>query len=303
MHSSKTSLTPSSKTASNAGEMRLNRYLALHGYSSRRKAEELIKAGRVSLNGEICTELATKVDPATDKVSVDGMEIKSSGEKLYLILNKPKGYVVTHSDEMQRPTIFDLLPPEAKGMNYAGRLDKNSEGLLLLTNDGELINRLTHPSFKVEKVYKAVITPPINKKSIQMLRQGVPIQAGTTAPAGVFVKEQKEGSMVLKIVIYEGRKRQIRQMIEAVGSKVMNLKRLQFGPITLKNLPLGHWRPLTPGEIRSLKSISEVRSLDEATNPVAGSSRYKRSLHKTTANTRTPSATASARTVKNKDNK
>ena len=223
---------------------------------------------------------------------------------------------------MQRPTIFDLLPPEAKGMNYAGRLDKNSEGLLLLTNDGELINRLTHPSFKVEKVYKAVITPPINKKSIQMLRQGVPIQAGTTAPAGVFVKEQKEGSMVLKIVIYEGRKRQIRQMIEAVGSKVMNLKRLQFGPITLKNLPLGHWRPLTPGEIRSLKSICEVRTLDEATNPVAGSSRtaavrslagptspvagssrYKRSLHKTTANTHTPGATASARTVKNKDNK
>jgi|BioPla2DNA2_1021312.scaffolds.fasta_scaffold02196_16 23S rRNA pseudouridine2605 synthase len=271
MHSSKTSSTPSSKTASNAGEMRLNRFLALHGYGSRRKADELIKAGRVSLNGTICTELATRVDPASDKVSVDGVEIKASGEKLYLILNKPKGYVVTHSDEKQRSTIFELLPPEAKDMKYAGRLDKNSEGLLLLTNDGELINRLTHPSFKVEKVYKALIAPPINKKSIQMLRRGVPIQAGTTAPAGVYVKGQKEGSMVLKIVIHEGRKRQIRQMIEAVGSKVMNLKRLQFGPLMLKNLPLGHWRPLTPAEIRSLKSMAG--SLAEATNPVAGARR------------------------------
>ncbi len=257
MRSSKTSSTPSSATASNAGEMRLNRYIAMHGFGSRRKADELIKEGRVSLNGELCTELATRVNPAIDKVSVDGELIKSSDEKLYLILNKPKGYVVTHSDEMQRSTIFDLLPPEAKGMNYAGRLDKNSEGLLLLTNDGELINKLTHPSFRVEKVYKAVIAPPISKKSIQMLRQGVPIQAGTTQPAGVYVKGRKENSMVLKIVIHEGRKRQIRQMIEAVGSKVMQLKRLQFGPIMLKNLPLGHWRPLTPGEIKSLKSISE----------------------------------------------
>ena len=264
MRSSKTSSIPSSKTASNAGEMRLNRYLALHGYGSRRKADELIKEGRVSLNGELCTELSTRVNSAIDKVSVDGVLIKNNDEKLYLILNKPKGYVVTHSDEKQRSTIFDLLPPEAKGMNYAGRLDKNSEGLLLLTNDGELINRLTHPSYKVEKVYKAVIAPPINRKSIQMLRQGVPIQAGTTAPAGVFVKEQKEGSMVLKIVIHEGRKRQIRQMIEAVGSKVISLKRLQFGSIMLKNLPLGHWRPLTPTEIRSLKSI--VGSVAEPTN-------------------------------------
>ncbi len=256
MSSSKTSLKPSSKTVSNAGEgIRLNRFLASKGFGSRRKADELIQGGRVSLNGQLCLDLGTKIDPNKDHVSVDGESLQTQEKLLYLILNKPKGYVVTHSDEKQRATIYELLPPEAQNMNYAGRLDKNSEGLLLLTNDGELINRLTHPSFKVEKVYKAVVSPPLSRKSIQMLRAGVPIQGGESLPAGVYVKEEKERSMVLKLVIREGRKRQIRQMIEAVGSRVMNLKRLQFGPLLLKNLPLGHWRPLTPSEIKSLKSI------------------------------------------------
>ena len=248
MSSSRASSGRSSKTASSAGEgIRLNRFLAENGLGSRRKTEELITAGRVSVNGQTVTDLGTRVDPVRDKVSVDGQPLSISKELVYIVLNKPRGYVVSHADEKGRQTIFDLLPPGAANLNYAGRLDKNSEGLLLLTNDGELINRLTHPNFKVEKVYKVDVSPRLSRNSITQLREGVPIEGGMTLPAGVYVKSEHEGGMSLKIVIREGRKRQIRQMVEAVGGKVHSLKRLQFGPLMLKNLAPGTWRPLTPG--------------------------------------------------------
>jgi len=254
MSSSRASSARSSKTASNAGEgIRVNRLRAENGIGARRKTEELITAGRVSINGQVTTELGARVNPSKDQVCLDGQPLTISPELIYIVLNKPRGYVVSHADEQGRDTIYKLLPPQASTLNYAGRLDKSSEGLLLLTNDGELINRLTHPNFKVEKVYRVEVTPALSRKSISQLREGVHIEGGITQSAGVYVKSENPGGMTLKMVIKEGRKRQIRQMIESVGGKVRSLRRLQFGPLMLKNLAVGTWRPLTPGEIKALR--------------------------------------------------
>lgn len=255
MSSSPRSSKPSSKTRLNVGEpLRLNRYLADCGLGSRRKAEQLVLDGKVSINGSVCTDLGVRVDPTRDEVLVDGVAVQPRREFMYLMLNKPRGYVVSQSDELGRQTVYDLIPEGARHLVYAGRLDRNSEGLLLMTDDTAMINGLTHPTFKVEKVYKVVTTGKLTRSQIDDLRKGVKIDGGVTRPAGVFVNEEYEGGMTLKIVISEGRKRQIRQMLEAVGGKVRSLRRLQFGPLMLKDLGLGQWRPLTPGEIRALKA-------------------------------------------------
>lgn len=247
-----------SKTASKPGEgVRLNRWLAECGVCSRREADGIIKRGEIRVNGEPCSDLSRRIVAGADKVSWKGKELKPAQEKTYLMLNKPRGYVVTRSDEFDRQTIYALLPGMAANLRYAGRLDKNSEGLLLLTDDGEMINRLTHPSGKVEKVYRVEIDRQLGNRELELLRSGVRIEGGLTHSAGVFVKSKSKGGMTLKIVITEGRKRQIRQMVEAVGARVHNLKRLQFGPLVLKDLPPGRWRPLTPVELRALKSITE----------------------------------------------
>jgi len=253
VRSSTTSSKPSSKTASKPGKLlRLNRYLADCGLGSRRKVEELITAGEISINGEICTDLASQVNPSTDEVRHNGKLLAAQQQKLYLVLNKPLGYVVSHSDEYGRKTVYNLLPEHFANLPYAGRLDKNSEGLLLFTNDGTLIKQLTHPSHKVEKSYRVVIDRRLNRAALTQLREGVMIEGGITQSAGVYVKQQSDSGMQLKIVIKEGRKRQIRQMIEGVGAKVVSLRRLQFGSLQLKDLPLGRWRPLSRAEITSL---------------------------------------------------
>ncbi len=234
--------------------LRLNRFLADCGLGSRRKVEALVTEGRIKVNGKVCTELGIQIDPAVDKVEADGKELSAITKKVYLILNKPRGYVVSQSDELGRQTVYDLLPESAAGMAYAGRLDKNSEGLLLFTNDTSLINQLTHPSHKVEKVYRVEIDRPLKYKELELLRSGVEIEGGITLPAGIYVKSESEKSMSLKVVITEGRKRQIRQMIEAVGARVRSLKRVQFGPIHLGDLPTGRWRRLEMMEVRALFS-------------------------------------------------
>lgn len=258
MSSSNGSSARSSKTASKPGEgVRLNRWLAECGLCSRREADELIRSGEVNVNGEPCTDLSRRIDPAADTVSHRGKELERIGKKTYLMLNKPRGYVVTHSDELNRETIYSLLPENAANLRYAGRLDKNSEGLLLLTNDGELINGLTHPKRKVEKVYRVDINRQLSKKELEELRRGVQIEGGITRSAGVYVKSGSGQGQTLKLVITEGRKRQIRQMVEAVGAKVLRLKRLQFGTLMLKDLPAGRWRYLSAAELRALKSLTE----------------------------------------------
>ena len=238
--------------------MRLNRFLAECGLGSRRRVEELVLDGRILVNGEVCRDLSCQVNPQADEVALKGKGVLSlPAEQQYLMLNKPRGYVVTARDEFKRQTIYDLLPERASKLRYAGRLDKDSEGLLLLTTDGELINRLSHPRYKVEKVYKATISRRLSKQELDSLRKGVQIEGGLTRQAGVFVKSSSESGMTLKFVITEGRKRQIRQMVEAVGGKVKGLKRLQFGPLMLKNLATGAWRPLNPIELKALRYICD----------------------------------------------
>lgn len=267
MSSSQSYTKPSCKTASKAGDqVRLNRFLADCGLGSRRKVEELITAGRIKLNGETCTDLAQKVNPTSDELMLDGKLISARKQKLYIILNKPRGYVVTQSDEQGRQTVYSLLPDIAANLAYAGRLDKNSEGLLLFTNDTALINLLTHPNYKVEKVYRVDIDRPLRKRELDSLRNGIEIEGGITQKAGVFVKEETETSMSLKMVITEGRKRQIRLMIEAVGAKVRRLRRMQFGPIKLKELPLGRWRHLDAGEVRALFSVKSKLNQSKTNN-------------------------------------
>lgn len=258
MKSSETSSKPLSKTALKSGkQIRLNKYLADSGLGSRRKVEQLILAGRITINGEVCVDLAMQVDASHDLVEYEGEAIKPDTKMLYIAFNKPRGYIVTQHDEHDRKTIYSLLPDFAQKCNYAGRLDKNSEGLLLITNDGDLINKLTHPRSKVEKVYKVDISPRLNGYQLEQLRRGVEIEGGKTYPAGVFVKKDADNKMTLKMVITEGRKRQIRLMVETVGGKVHNLKRLQFGPLKLGKLEPGMWRPLTVYEVRDLKRDNE----------------------------------------------
>ena len=267
MSSSPYSSKPSSKTPSKPGKaLRLNRFLAECGLGSRRRVEELVLDGRILVNGEVCRDLSCQVNPQADEVALKGKGVLSlPTEQQYLMLNKPRGYVVTARDEFRRQTIYDLLPERASKLRYAGRLDKDSEGLLLLTTDGELINRLSHPRYKVEKVYKATISRRLSKQELDSLRKGVQIEGGLTRQAGVFVKSSSESGMTLKFVITEGRKRQIRQMVEAVGAKVLTLKRLQFGTLHLRDLPAGRWRPLTQQEIRSLKSITGENKNENST--------------------------------------
>ncbi|MFO7659518.1 MAG: pseudouridine synthase [Candidatus Cloacimonadaceae bacterium] len=239
--------------------IRLNKFLAEAGLASRRKADELILSNRITVNGEPVKELGTQINPFKDKVELDGKPVKSDEKKVYIILNKPRQYVVTRQDEFDRKTIYKLLPDFAQNCVSAGRLDKDSEGLLLVTNDGDVVQALTHPTKKVEKTYRVEIDHSLYKKQLEDLRRGVVIEGYKTRPAGVFVKSNKENNVVLKMVISEGKKRQIRYMIEAVGRKVLDLKRIQIGEIELGKLPTGMWRLCSRQEISYLMSLKQPR--------------------------------------------
>jgi 23S rRNA pseudouridine2605 synthase len=237
--------------------VRLNKFLAEAGFGSRRKVESLIIDGKVKLNGVKVIELSTQVNPDEDKVEVSGKPVQVEFRKVYLLLNKPKNYVVTKKDEFDRKTVFRLLPDFAQGCSTAGRLDLDSEGLLLITNDGDVIQALTHPTQKVEKVYRVEVDQPLYKKQIEDLRRGVMIEGYKTKTAGVYVKSNRENNVVLKMVITEGKKRQIRLMLEAIGRRVLALKRIQVGEIELGKLPLGMWRLCSKGEIRYLINLKQ----------------------------------------------
>ncbi|MCK9332394.1 MAG: pseudouridine synthase [Candidatus Cloacimonetes bacterium] len=253
MKSSKTSSNQQSKIVLKPGKlMRLNRYLALCGLGSRRKTEEFIRSGQIVVNNQVVKDLACIVDIDADTVVFNGKKLSVQNEKIYIILNKPTGYVVSQQDEYDRKTVYSLLPEQFSSLPYAGRLDKSSEGLLLFTDDGDLIQRLTHPAYKVEKIYRVRVAPKLGKEAILRLREGIEIEGGKTQSAKVYVKSATDAEMLLRIGIKEGRKRQIRHMIEAVGAKVRSLRRVQFGPLILGDLPSGRWRPLLPNEVRSL---------------------------------------------------
>ena len=236
---------------------RLQKILSTAGVASRRLSEELILQGRVSVNGKTVTELGTKADPAADEIKVDGRRIKTEQRKRYVLLNKPRGYITTRSDPEGRPTVMELVKGVKEYIYPVGRLDYDSEGLLLLTNDGDLAARLTHPRHEVEKVYEARVKGVPDDRTLDRLARGVPIEGRRTAPAKVrasepFVKGSGEQTIV-EISIHEGRQRQVRKMFEAVGHPVVRLKRVRIGPLTDPDMPTGHWRELTPAELVNLR--------------------------------------------------
>lgn len=234
--------------------MRINKYIAQSTGCSRRKAEELILEGKIKVNNKVCTDLATTVTEYTDKIELEDKILTLNLPLLYIMMNKPKNLVVTRSDEYDRRTIYTILPPEFNFLKPVGRLDKDSEGLLLLTNDGEMINKILHPKYEKEKVYQVAIVGTINKPQLTKLREGVDLGDGVTAPAGVYVRKNGEKRTTLKFVLKEGRKRQIRRMLESVEAKVISLRRTQVGNIQLGKLPLGEWRYLTRQEVNYLKN-------------------------------------------------
>ena len=235
-----------------AEEMRLQKYLALCGVASRRASEDLIKEGRVSVNGNIVQALGTKIVPETDVVAVDGQTVVLSAKKVYVVLNKPKGYVTTAKDNFNRKTVLDLLPKELGRIYPVGRLDYDSEGLLLLTNDGDFTLRLTHPRHEISKTYLVTVTGAPSPQALNSLRQGVLIDERKTLPASVTVKSKDVKCTKLLITIREGRNRQVRKMCSAVGHDVISLCRVAIGSLQLGNLPTGAWRHLTKEEIQSL---------------------------------------------------
>jgi 23S rRNA pseudouridine2605 synthase len=236
-----------------AGEQRLQKVLARVGLGSRRACEELIAAGRVQVNGERAI-LGQRVDPGRDRVELDGVALPLLPGLVHYVLNKPVGVLTTADDPQGRPTVVALVPAEPR-VFPVGRLDADSEGLLILTNDGDLAQRLTHPSFGVEKEYLAEVEGVPSAGALRTLRQGVELDDGMTAPATVGVVAPG----VLRIVIHEGRNRQIRRMTEAVGHPVRRLVRTRIGPLSERGLAPGEWRPLTLTEVRELASSAGPR--------------------------------------------
>ncbi len=241
---------------------RLQKIIAAAGIASRRKAEDLITSGHVQVNGQVVTELGTKADIETDHVRVNGKLLHGAQHHIYLLLNKPKGYVTTMSDPEKRPTVMDLLHG-IKGRVYpVGRLDYASEGLLLLTNDGDLAHRLMKAASHVPKTYVVKIAGTPNEDAIAKLRAGVSIASDDgkrvrTGPAGVRIVKQGANPWY-EITLIEGRNRQIRRMFEAVGHHVEKIKRVRYGPLTL-DVPPGKYRRLTPKEVDRLKSACGIR--------------------------------------------
>lgn len=234
-----------------AQPIRLQKYLSECAVASRRKAEELIAGGKVKVNGHVA-QIGDKVQPGRDTVTVFSKKVQNTALPVYLLLHKPRGYITTLSDDRGRKCVTDLLQDVPQRVYPIGRLDKDSEGLLLLTNDGEFANLMMHPSHHIPKHYRVTVRPAVTDAQIAQMSQGMRIDGRMTAPAKVRVLEKQEGRVVLEIVLYEGRNRQIRKMCEQLGLEVARLKRTAMGPVRLGMLPQGKWRELTPEEVEKL---------------------------------------------------
>lgn len=242
---------------------RLARYLAHAGVASRRAAEALISAGRVRVNGIQITTQGTRVDPTHDQITVDGKAVQPATHHVYILLNKPAGYLSTVTDPSGRPTVLDLLPDELRQLRVypVGRLDSDTDGLLLLTNDGDFALRLTHPRYAIEKHYEALVQGHPTPEALDKLRHGVAIREDdghlhTTAPARVHILRHQGTESLLALIIHEGHKREIRRMLAAVDTTVHKLTRVGLGPLTLKGVSPGKWRYLSDEEVSVLLSIN-----------------------------------------------
>ncbi|HLW01652.1 MAG TPA: pseudouridine synthase [Ktedonobacterales bacterium] len=235
----------------------MQKFLARAGVASRRHAEELMLAGRVLVNGQPVMQLGAKVQPETDVVQVDGRVVQAPAARVYLLLHKPAGVVTTASDPQGRQTVLDLLPPslQAQRLFPVGRLDLDSEGLLLLTNDGAFALHLTHPRFEQEKEYHALVRGRPTPAALESLRRGLllPGEARPTAPAQArFLRTGPDGTSWLAVTLHEGRKRQVRRMLAVVGNPVLRLVRVRVGALRLGDLPVGQWRALSAAELEKL---------------------------------------------------
>lgn len=239
---------------------RLQKFIAHAGVASRREAERLIEQGQVSVNGTIVTKLGTKVDPSRDIITVDGRVITPFPAKLYIVLNKPAGYVSTVKDPEKRPVVMDLLDRVDSRVYPVGRLDYDAEGLLLLTNDGELAYRLQHPRYRICRTYEVKVKGNPTHEKLSLLRKGIQLEDGMTLPAKAsFLKKTLKNSWIT-VTLYEGRNRQVKRMCAAIEHPVLKLKRIRFGALYLEDLPQGRYRKLTQDEVKSLYSLVNLKN-------------------------------------------
>ena len=232
---------------------RVQKFLARAGVASRRRAEELIREGRVRVNGEVVSSLSLKVDPDSDTVTFDGARVTAPDSLHYVLLNKPAGVVTTLDDPQGRPSVAQYVSADGPRLFPVGRLDQNTTGLLVLTNDGELAHALMHPRYHVPKTYQAVVAGVPDQDDLRRLRIGIDLDDGRTAPADVRCLEGEDDSCTLLLTLHEGRKRQVRRMLSAVGHPVLSLARVGYGPLTLEGLVEGETRELTEPEIEALR--------------------------------------------------
>lgn len=242
------------------GKCRIQKHLAACGIASRRQAEEMIRAGRVRKNGEVVTRLGTLCDPRKDRIDVDGRPVKSRAKHFYLAVNKPREVVSTVRDRHAERLVTELAPPEVRSLvKPVGRLDKNSEGLMLLSDDGPLIYRLTHPRYHVEKEYLVGVSGRVDAAALKSLVDGIELDDGpASAVTAEFIRRHARGA-VLRIVLVQGRKRQIRRMVEALGCRTTFLRRVRIGPIRLGRLAKGQCRHLTTAEVRLLYGATGMK--------------------------------------------
>lgn len=236
--------------------VRINKYLAACNLGSRRQVENLIRNGKVKVNGNICRDLACQINPNQDIVQYLGKKLSLPSDKIYIMMNKPRNYLVSTIDSRNRKTVFLLLPDLGLHLFPVGRLDYQSEGLLLLTNDGDFANRIIHPRHEIPKVYKVITSRSLSREELQSLRKGIILAGTRTLPAIVYQKRTKTGGTYLRMTIFEGKKRQIRRMLQTLGIDVLILKRLQLGNLKLGNLPIGMWRFMTQSEIKTLLNLT-----------------------------------------------
>ncbi len=236
-------------------KIRLQKYMSENGIASRRKSEELIELGKVKVNGRVA-KLGDKIDPIRDKVMVSGKRVVRNKTKMYIMLHKPRGFVTTMSDELGRKCVSELVQDAGVRLFPVGRLDRNSEGLLLMTNDGSFSNMLTHPSRHVAKVYRVTVREKVTEEQLTKLTEGVMLDGTKTLPCDIHIIDKEENRTVLNVVLYEGRNRQIRRMCETVGLTVIRLKRTEIAGVKLGMLPQGKWRELNEKEMQHLTNVS-----------------------------------------------
>ncbi|GGI04895.1 pseudouridine synthase [Egicoccus halophilus] len=270
-------------------EQRVQKVLAAAGIASRRACEELIATGRVRVNGEV-VELGAKCDPTADVVEVDGERINTDPDKLYVLLNKPRGVVTTADDPQGRPTVVDLVNLPQR-LYPVGRLDQDTEGLLLLTNDGELTHQLLHPSFEVPRTYVALVPGPVRKRALAQLRDGVELDDGVARARSVRVLEEEHGRALIELVMTEGRKREVRRMFAALGLTVERLARVAYAGVELGELRQGKWRFLTQAEVGRLHA-----AVAEGSRPAPGGQRWE--TRRTTRGERDARAANAARATR-----